>query len=205
MVISGSFGNDDDRTGHQCRVGRADTGFVTLLGKRLRQRRDTTTLDKGKHMTKLGKVLGPALIAFAAFHATTAAARNYDCSKAGNANKAVCKDAATATPAPVAATSAPTASTTTTMARHYDCTKAGNANKAVCKNATSAAAPAAPAPAAMPAPGGTGRHNSSPLRLQQSRQRQQGRVQGRHPRPVPSRRSRRLRPLPLPRARPQLP
>ena len=103
-------------------------------------------------MTKFGKILGPALIAFAAFHATTAAARNYDCSKAGNAKKAVCKDAATATPAPVAATPAPTASTTTTMARHYDCTKAGNAAKAVCKNATSAAAPAAPAPAAMPAP-----------------------------------------------------
>lgn len=87
----------------------------------------------------------------------TAAAKNYDCTKAGNANKAACKGAAksataaaaSATPAkPAAAAVKPTAthvsSTTTTRTvtqKNYDCTKRGNANKAVCKSAT----PAAPA------------------------------------------------------------
>jgi len=82
-------------------------------------------------------------------------ARNYDCSKAGNANKIVCKNAAVPAPAPAApaAKAAPTA-------RHYDCSKAGNANKAVCKSAAAVPAPTAapgPAPAAAhatrPAPG----------------------------------------------------
>jgi hypothetical protein len=63
-------------------------------------------------------------------------ARNYDCSKAGNANKAVCKTAAAAPAAPAV--------------RHYDCTKAGNANKTACKGAATASAPAA-APAPAPA------------------------------------------------------
>lgn len=69
-------------------------------------------------------------------------ARNYDCSKPGNANKTVCKNAAVpaAPPAAPAAKAAP-------AARHYDCSKAGNANKAVCKSAA-----AAPAPAAVPGP-----------------------------------------------------
>jgi hypothetical protein len=72
-------------------------------------------------------------------HAQTA--RHYDCSKAGNANKAVCKGAAPAAQGAVA--------TRTTIARHYDCTKAGNANKAVCKGsaATTTAASVTPAPA----------------------------------------------------------
>ena len=108
-------------------------------------------------MTRYAKVLGSALIALAALHATSAAARNYDCTKAGNANKAVCKNAtpaaAPATPAP-AAMPAPAAPAVTTTARHYDCSKAGNANKAVCKGAAPAssamAAPAVAAPAAAP-------------------------------------------------------
>lgn len=70
------------------------------------------------------------------------ATRNYDCSKAGNANKAVCKSAVPAAkPTPVAAT-------TSTTTRHYDCTKAGNANKAACKGMTPVATPAAPSAAA---------------------------------------------------------
>jgi len=79
-----------------------------------------------------------------AFAAAPAEARNYDCSKAGNANKAACKAAAPAAAAPAAKASA---------ARNYDCTKAGNANKTACKGAAVAAAPA-PAPVAksMPAP-----------------------------------------------------
>jgi large subunit ribosomal protein L22e/Meckel syndrome type 1 protein len=87
----------------------------------------------------------------------TGAAKNYDCTKAGNANKAACKGAAKAataaaakaTPAkPAAAAAAPkpsatkVSSTTTTKTvtqKNYDCTKPGNANKAVCKSATPAA------------------------------------------------------------------
>ena len=82
----------------------------------------------------------------------SAAARNYDCSKPGNANKAACKTgakdaakmttkataakaAAPAKPAPkVAATK-----TTKSVTRNYDCTKAGNANKAACKGSTTVA------------------------------------------------------------------
>lgn len=107
-------------------------------------------------MMRYAKVLGPALIALAALHATSASARNYDCTKAGNANKAVCKNAvpvaAPAAPAP-AAMPAPAAPVATT-ARHYDCSKAGNANKAVCKGVAPAgsvaAAPSAPSAASVP-------------------------------------------------------
>jgi hypothetical protein len=91
-----------------------------------------------------------------------AAAKSYDCSKAGNANKAVCKGAAKSAataaskPAPAAAKSAPakaatapkplatkvssTTSTKTVTEKKYDCSKAGNANKAVCKSAGAGAA-----------------------------------------------------------------
>ena len=111
-------------------------------------------------MMRYLKVLASMLIAIAALHPTSATARNYDCTKAGNTNKAVCKEAAArAAPATPAAT--PAAPTTTTptpgTVRHYDCTKAGNANKTVCKNAAApvaaAAAPAVPArsiPASSP-------------------------------------------------------
>jgi len=81
----------------------------------------------------LSLVIGLTLVA-APSHA-----RNYDCSKAGNANKTVCKNAAQAAPDP--AKPAP-------ATRHYDCSKAGNANKSACK--TAAATPA-PTPAAAPA------------------------------------------------------
>lgn len=69
----------------------------------------------------------------------SAATRHYDCSKAGNANKAACKGPATASrtaapAAPVTRTATTTTKATTTT-RQYDCTKRGNANKAVCKTA----------------------------------------------------------------------
>lgn len=91
--------------------------------------------------------------------AFAAAAKNYDCSKPGNANKAVCKGTAKATPAAAkpapAAKPAAATKTTKTVTRSYDCTKAGNANKAQCKTSTSVATtttkPAAK-PAAAPAP-----------------------------------------------------
>ena len=108
-------------------------------------------------MTRYLKYLASTLIALAALHATSASARNYDCTKAGNANKAVCKDAAAksaaATPAAAAAAPAPTTTTSATV-RHYDCTKAGNANKVACKNAAApvaaTAAPVVPAARSMP-------------------------------------------------------
>lgn len=87
-----------------------------------------------------------------------AAARNYDCSKPGNANKAACKGAAAkpaATAKPPAAKAAPkvAAATKTTTTRTYDCTKAGNANKAQCKRSTTVASTTTTktAPAAAPA------------------------------------------------------
>ena len=101
-------------------------------------------------MTRYLKYLASTLIALAAFQATSATARNYDCTKAGNANKAVCKDAAASAPAtPAPATPVPaTATTTSATVRHYDCTKAGNANKTACKTVaapvTATAAPTAP-------------------------------------------------------------
>jgi hypothetical protein len=70
--------------------------------------------------------------------AAPASARDYDCSKPGNANKAACKTAAAPAAAPAKA------------ARNYDCSKAGNANKAACKTATTPA-PSQIAPAAAPA------------------------------------------------------
>ena len=107
-----------------------------------------------------------------------AAARNYDCSKPGNANKAACKDAAkqSAKPkeakaaAPKAAKAAaakptkeakvapaskptpakPAVKQAAATERHYDCSKAGNANKAACKGAAAAVATAAAKPAAKP-------------------------------------------------------
>lgn len=53
--------------------------------------------------------------------------RKYDCSKAGNKNKAECKTAATASAPIVKAT------TVATTTKHYDCSKAGNTNKQACK------------------------------------------------------------------------
>jgi len=72
-----------------------------------------------------------------------ATARNYDCTKAGNANKAACKG----TVAPASTSAAPAKPAAAT--RNYDCSKPGNANKAVCRAAASAAAPTS-APAAKP-------------------------------------------------------
>ena len=76
----------------------------------------------------------------------TVTTKNYDCSKPGNANKAVCKSAA-ATPAKPVAKQTTVATTT----RHYDCSKAGNANKQECKVST-ASSQAAAKPVAEPKP-----------------------------------------------------
>ncbi len=76
----------------------------------------------------------------------TVTTKNYDCSKAGNKNKAVCKSAATTPAKPVAQQK-----TVATTTRHYDCTKAGNANKQECKVST-ASTQTASKPAAEPKP-----------------------------------------------------
>ena len=98
-----------------------------------------------------------AMIVPWALVAMPAAARNYDCSKPGNANKAVCKGKVATTPAKPAPTPTKAAVATpakkapaATTARNYDCSKAGNANKAVCK-AAAPAAKVATAPASKPA------------------------------------------------------
>ncbi|HEX5237228.1 MAG TPA: DUF3761 domain-containing protein [Sphingomicrobium sp.] len=62
----------------------------------------------------------------------TVTQKNYDCSKAGNKDKAVCKSAAASASKPVVKQS-----TVATTTRHYDCAKPGNANKAQCKVSTS--------------------------------------------------------------------
>ena len=79
-----------------------------------------------------------------------ASARNYDCSKAGNANNAACKTLATGSatvtsksssrvmPAPKVSRTKVTTSKVVT-ARNYDCSKAGNANKTVCKTVSAPA------------------------------------------------------------------
>lgn len=63
----------------------------------------------------------------------TVTQKTYDCSKPGNANKAVCKSAATTPSKPGAKQT-----TVATVTRHYDCAKPGNANKQECKVSTSA-------------------------------------------------------------------
>jgi large subunit ribosomal protein L22e/Meckel syndrome type 1 protein len=76
----------------------------------------------------------------------TVTQKNYDCSKAGNKNKAVCKSAAASPAKPVAKQT-----TVATTTRHYDCSKAGNANKQECKVST-ASTQTASKPVAAPKP-----------------------------------------------------
>ena len=128
----------------------------------------------------LAALCAPLVLAVGAANAADAPAAkkpmNYDCTKAGNKNKAACKGAA-ATPATKATPATPatkaTPATTTTAATpatkatpatpatpataaapkkalNYDCTKAGNKNKQACKDAAPVAVtpPAAPARAA---------------------------------------------------------
>jgi len=90
--------------------------------------------------------------------ASPAAARNYDCSKAGNATKTECKAAAKAAPkvaakpavakvaAKAAAKAAPAPAmvatkTVTKTERNYDCRLSGNKNKVACQKTATAAKP----------------------------------------------------------------
>lgn len=80
--------------------------------------------------------------------AAASTARHYDCSKPGNAKKAACKSAATASATATPARTTTTSTTTKTTARHYDCTKPGNAKKAACRTAASES-PAGASPGAV--------------------------------------------------------
>jgi hypothetical protein len=71
--------------------------------------------------------------------ASPAAARNYDCSKAGNANKSECKAAAK----PAAAPAKVATKAVTKTERNYDCRLSGNKNKTACKTAATTAMPVA--------------------------------------------------------------
>jgi len=91
-------------------------------------------------------------LGLATLSSAPAQARNYDCSKPGNATKAACKSAtkdankaikATApakASAPKAASTRVSSATTTktTTQRNYDCSKPGNANKTACKTSVAA-------------------------------------------------------------------
>lgn len=85
--------------------------------------------------------------------------RNYDCTKAGNANKTVCKTAAAKPAVKPASRPMPSkpkvAVAIAPKARNYDCSKPGNRNKAACK-APAAIVKAAPVRAAAPATKGSG-------------------------------------------------
>ena len=112
-------------------------------------------------MIALAAALGLATTVYAAPPVAAPAAKpmNYDCTKAGNKNKAACKSVAVA-PKPMAAAPAmapkaamaPAAMAAKPAAKpmNYDCTKAGNKNKAACKNVV-VAPTAAPVAAMAPA------------------------------------------------------
>jgi hypothetical protein len=95
-------------------------------------------------MNRLAGRAAIALLSAVLLAAAPAAARTYDCTKPGNANKAECKGKTAAAPAAAAKPVAP-ATTTAKTARTYDCSKPGNANKAACKGKATAAAQPAPA------------------------------------------------------------
>ena len=110
-------------------------------------------------MKKLMLLMGMAIGSIALTAPSSVAARNYDCSKAGNASKAACKTAGSQVKAATKASTKvaraevksasksgaskikTTSTTKITSERTYDCTKAGNKNKAACKSAASATAP----------------------------------------------------------------
>ena len=136
-------------------------------------------------MTRFVPILLAALLsagAASAAPAAPAATRTYDCAKAGNATKAVCKGTATTakkvvkSEKTVAMTAAKAATpskavvkqaTTTVTPRNFDCTKAGNANKTQCKNsavktATVSKPVASPRPMARPAAASARRASAAP-------------------------------------------
>ena len=133
-------------------------------------------------MTRFVPILLAALLSAGAASAAPAATRTYDCAKAGNATKAVCKGTATTAktvakkaakaavvaPASKGANRVATATTAKiTTPRNFDCTKAGNANKTQCKTsavktATVSKPVASPRPMARPAAASARRASAAP-------------------------------------------
>ena len=105
----------------------------------------------------MNRLLLTAIVALGAagLAASPASARNYDCSKAGNATKAECKTATKAAAKvaakptvaakvaakPAAATTMVATKTVTKTERNYDCRLSGNKNKAACQSAATPAKP----------------------------------------------------------------
>ncbi|GAC1575132.1 MAG: hypothetical protein NVS3B5_05940 [Sphingomicrobium sp.] len=90
--------------------------------------------SKAVTMTTSAKATAPKPVSTKVSSSTTTKTtteRNYDCSKAGNKNKATCKTAAVSPSKPIVKEA-----TTSTASRHYDCTKLGNATKEACKVST---------------------------------------------------------------------
>jgi hypothetical protein len=92
----------------------------------------------GSMLMKRFSLAAIVAIGLTGLSAGPAAARNYDCSKAGNANKSECKAAAK----PAAAPAKVATKTVTKAERNYDCRLIGNKNKAACKAAATPAMPA---------------------------------------------------------------
>jgi hypothetical protein len=92
----------------------------------------------GSMLMKRFSLAAIVAIGLTGLSAGPAAARNYDCSKAGNANKSECKAAAK----PAAAPAKVATKTVTKAERNYDCRLTGNKNKAACKAAATPAMPA---------------------------------------------------------------
>jgi predicted pyridoxine 5'-phosphate oxidase superfamily flavin-nucleotide-binding protein len=109
---------------------------------------DLHQVGRAKMRKSLQSFIALSTFAVLALAGSSAEARNYDCSKAGNANKAVCKVQAGSPAKPVAPTkpnAAPVAAKPVAV-RNYDCTKLGNRFRKECR----AAATIAPAVAAKP-------------------------------------------------------
>ena len=103
----------------------------------------------------LQSLIAVSTFAVLALAGNSAEARNYDCSKPGNANKAVCK-AKVGSPAKPVAPAMPKAAPVAVKpvaVRNYDCTKLGNRFRKECRAAasTSPAAAAKPVASARPA------------------------------------------------------
>jgi hypothetical protein len=102
----------------------------------------------------LQSFIAASTFAVLALAGSSAEARNYDCSKPGNANKAVCKAKAGSPAKPVvpAMSKAVPAAAKPIAVRNYDCTKLGNRFRKECRAAASTAPVAAAKPAAAVKP-----------------------------------------------------
>lgn len=102
---------------------------------------------KPAHRAKSAVTLTPTTAARPVVVKPAPSVRNYDCSKAGNANKTVCKGRVGVAHVAKQATAPASPHVSAPSVRNYDCSKAGNANKTACRGTTISP----PAPVAHPA------------------------------------------------------